>query len=132
MPNEQNLIPVNKRSKEEARKISIKGGIARGKQRTKQKTYKEILGILNKEKLLDQGSSGLIKKKIKEMFPNIPEEELTYKLAPTFSLLAEAIKGDVKAFEVLRDTIGEKMPEKQEIKALINIKLNKDIKKDIK
>jgi hypothetical protein len=42
MSNEKNLIPLNQRSKEEAKAIQKKGGEARGRQRTQQKTMREI------------------------------------------------------------------------------------------
>lgn len=41
MANEENLIPITERSQEEAKRISKKGGIARGKQRTKEKALRE-------------------------------------------------------------------------------------------
>lgn len=84
MANENNLKPV--RSKNEARERGKKGGIKSGEARAKKKTLKEELIILLETKIEDK----TIQEKI------------------SFSLIQEALKGNVKAFETVRDTIGEK------------------------
>lgn len=81
-----NLIPQSERTKEEQRKIARQGGIASGKARRERKTLREELLLL-----LNEGNTQ----------KNI-----------TLALIDKAIKGDTKAFEVLRDTIGEKPVEK--------------------
>jgi len=78
--NEQNLRPVT--TKEEARERGRNGGIASGKARQKRKTLREELLAL-----LEQGDTQ------KNM---------------TVALLVKALDGDIKAFEVIRDTVGEK------------------------
>lgn len=80
--NQDNLIPMSKRSKEEARKMGTKGGIASGKSRKERKALKEELLFLL--------SIGDTQEKI------------------SLSLIKEAIRGNTRAFEVIRDTIGEK------------------------
>ena len=87
MSNEQNLKPV--RSKEEARERGSKGGKKSGEARREKKLLKEELMLL-----LAQGNT---QAKI------------------SLALIEEAIKGNVKAFEVIRDTIGEKPINKQEV-----------------
>lgn len=84
MANEQNLKPV--RSKNEARERGRKGGIKSGEVRAKKKTLKEELIALLKTKI----DNKTIQEKI------------------SFSLIQEALDGNVKAFETIRDTIGEK------------------------
>lgn len=81
-----NLIPQSERTKEEQREIARQGGIASGKARRERKTLREELLLL-----LNEGNTQ----------KNI-----------TLALIDKAIKGDTKAFEVLRDTIGEKPVEK--------------------
>lgn len=80
MANEQNLQPV--RTKKEARERGRKGGIASGKSRAARKTLKDELLLL-----LAQGNT---------------QEKIS------LSLIQEALNGNTKAFEVIRDTIGEK------------------------
>ena len=82
MANEQNLIPGNKRSQSELRENGRKGGIASGKVRRERKTLKDELILL-----LSQDNT---------------QEKIS------LSIITEALKGNTKAFEVIRDTIGEK------------------------
>lgn len=87
MANEKNLKPVSKRTKSEARELSKKGGIASGKTRRMKKTFKELLKIA-----LEMPSGN----------GNTNAEEIVA------SMIRKAQSGDVKAFEAVRDTIGEK------------------------
>ena len=89
--NEKNLIPNSERSPSEVRENGKKGGIASGEARRKRKTLKEELLLML--------SDGDIQEKI------------------SLALINEAIKGNnagsvTKAFEVIRDTIGERPVEK--------------------
>lgn len=86
--NEKNLIPQNKRTKKEQREIARKGGIASGKARAERKTFKEELITL-----LENGNT---------------QEKLS------LAIIKKAMKGDTKAFEVIRDTVGEKPTDKIE------------------
>ena len=94
MANEKNLIPLNKRTKNEQREIAKKGGIKSGETRRNKKTLREELEIA----LAIKNEKG---------------EEI--RMTITKALIQKAINGDVKAFEVIRDTIGEKPTDKQEI-----------------
>ena len=80
MANEQNLKPVS--SKKEARERGRKGGLASGEARRKRKTLKEELLLI-----LSEGET---------------------QQSVTLALIEKAMSGDTKAFEVIRDTIGEK------------------------
>ena len=96
MANTQNLkVPTS----EEAREIGKKGGIASGKARAERKALKEELLLL-----LSEGDT---QKKI------------------SLSLIQQALDGNTKAFEVIRDTIGEKPVD--EIKADVNSDVNINI-----
>lgn len=86
MANEQNLIPQNKRTKSEQRAIAAAGGRASGEARRARKTLREELLLL-----LSEGDT-----------------QKTVSVA----LVQKAMSGDTKAFEVLRDSIGEKPTEK--------------------
>lgn len=80
MANEQNLKPVT--SKSEARAKGRAGGIKSGEARRKRKTLKEELLLL-----LSQGKT---------------QEKMS------LALIEKAMSGDTKAYEVIRDTVGEK------------------------
>lgn len=87
MANAENLKPNNERTPKERRENAQKAGIASGEARRARKTLKEELLLLL--------SDGDIQNKI------------------SVALLKKAQKGNIKAFEVIRDTIGEKPKEEQ-------------------
>ena len=108
--NPQNMRPMNKLTKEEQKKIARAGGKASGESRRRRKSLKEeLLAIL---------SDGDVQKKI------------------SLALVKEATDGNnagsvTKAFETIRDTIGEKPVDKvmiaevdqdiiNEVEAMIN------------
>lgn len=91
MANEQNLQPV--RSKSEARERGRNGGKASGQARKKRKTLREGLLLLLNEPIKDK--DGTLTDK-------------TTQDAIISGLIKRAIVGDTRAFELIRDTIGEK------------------------
>lgn len=102
----KNLKPNTRenRTKEEQKKIATKGGIASGKARREKKTLRQCLEILLERTLKD-------KKGI----------EITGAEAVSLKVFEKALKGDIRAFEVLRDTAGQKPVEKVQMKTDINI-----------
>lgn len=82
-----NLKPV--RTKEEARERGKKGGVASGEARREKKLLKDTLLLL-----LETGQG---------------QEQIC------MALLKKAKKGDTRAFEVIRDTIGQKPIDKAEV-----------------
>lgn len=88
--NDENLIPMSQRSPSEVRAMAANGGRKSGESRRARKTLKEELLLL-----LSEGDT-----------------QKTVSVA----LLKKAMDGDTKAFEVLRDTIGEKPVDKVENK----------------
>jgi len=97
-----NLIPQSERTKEEQRKIARKGGIASGKARRRKKLIKEQLGLLLSLPLKDENA----KKKLKQL--GIDADNLDNQMAMIISIWNKALKGDVQAFNSIRDTVGEK------------------------
>ena len=96
MANEQNLKPfTSDQSREEAAKNGQKGGIASGKARAEKRDLRKALEMLLEQTYTD-------KKGIQR----------TGAQAITEKLFSEVMKGNVKAFEVLRDTVGQKPIEK--------------------
>lgn len=97
MANNQNLIPNSKRTPEELREITRKGGIASGKARREKKELKAIVEAL-----------------FERMYETEGGEKISGAEAITVKQMEKALKGDTKAFEVLRDTAGQKPVEKVE------------------
>jgi Holliday junction resolvasome RuvABC ATP-dependent DNA helicase subunit len=100
-----NLIPQSERTKEEQRKIAIKGGIASGKARRRKKLIKEQLELLLSLPLKDENA----KRKLKQM--GIDADNLDNQMAMVISIWNKALKGDVQAFNTIRDSVGEKPKE---------------------
>lgn len=96
--NEENLIPMSERSKDEVRAIGKKGGINSGKARRERKALKEELLLL-----LSKGNT---------------QEKIS------LALIQQALEGNTKAFEVIRDTIGEKPKEEIEVNDVTNKKFD--------
>ena len=94
MANEDNLVPLNQRSKEEAKEIQTAGGIARGKQRTEQKTMREWAKIF-----------GAIPVKVKAQ--DGTEVDSTTLGSIVAVQMQKATKGDTKAAKFVSDLLGE-------------------------
>ena len=86
MNGQENLIPFNELTEEKQRELARKGGIASGEARRRKKTFKEELITL-----LENGNT---------------QEKISV------ALIQQALEGNTKAFEVIRDTVGEKPVDK--------------------
>lgn len=96
--NPQNLIPQSKKSPEERSKIAKMGGIASGEAKRKKKTFREAMEAILASEVLDKNGNKI------DLLTSISAKQIE-----------KANKGDTKAFEVIRDTIGQKPVEKVEI-----------------
>ena len=94
MANEQNLIRNEDFSPSERRERARKAGIASAKKRAERKTLREELLLLLSE--------GDIQSKI------------------SLALLKQAEKGNTKAYEIIRDTVGEKPKENINVSGELN------------
>lgn len=86
-------------------KIARMGGIASGKAKRERKTIREELEFL-------------LEKKLK----NNKGKDISTREAISTAMIGQAIKGNVKAFIAIRDTVGEKPTDKQEITGSLGVK----------
>lgn len=100
----ENLKPC--RTTEEARERGRKGGINSGKRKKEKRKLKEIA-----EMLLDMKAPDDIITRFEQLYPDLNAKEMTNRLAIIQRLILNALAGDNKAFELLRDQIGEKPKE---------------------
>ena len=115
MANEQNLIPANKRTKDEHREIAKKGGIASGKARRKKANLRKAFETI----LQAEVSSPNVKKQLEEL-----GFESTNEMALAMVMMQKAMKGNVRAFEQIskltttdvKDSL-DKAEQKERIKA---------------
>ena len=98
MANEQNLVSLKKRSQRERNEIAKKGAAAsNAKQKARKTLREELIALLSEGNTQNRMSLALIEK---------------------------AMNGDTKAFEVIRDSIGEKQTEKVETSGEQNVNVN--------
>ena len=115
MANEQNLIPWNKRTENEQREYARKGGYKSGEVRRQRKAMKEQMEMLlslpfKQEKQL---------KFMKSL--GIEEEEIDNQMALMVAMYAKALKGDVQAFNSIREvTQDDKHINKEDRVEIIN------------
>lgn len=94
----ENLAEIGVRfTKENAREIGKRGGQASGKARRNKALLKDCIEILLEKKIETKDG-----------------KKITGAEAMTAALFKKALNGDVKAFEALRDSVGQKMPDKVE------------------
>ena len=108
MPNIDNLKPRTTLSKEEAKEMGSKGGKASVKKRRERKAMKECFEMVLGLPLKDAKS----REKIKNL--GIKDKYINNQVAIIVSMVNEALKGNVKAYESIRDTIGERPTENVE------------------
>ncbi|HEL1012350.1 hypothetical protein [Streptococcus pluranimalium] len=96
MANDNNLIPINQRTKSEAREISRKGGLASGKARRQRADLKRAF-----ETLL---SSEVNNEQMRDLLISLGYEP-TNEMALALVVLQKALNGDVKAFSKIQDMI---------------------------
>ena len=101
MSKENNLIPLNERTKEEQREIARKGGIASGKARRKKKLLRQILDEIGESRLNTNEAKDIAKAL------SINKRDVTYDVAVMFKAVNEAMNGNIKAMEFIRDTRGQ-------------------------
>ena len=95
----EDLKPV--RTKEEAKERGAKGGKASGEARRRKRKLRELVELFGEMDVSDKARSQMERM-------GIPEELMTRKMQPVVALYNKANKGDVAAFNAIRDIIGEK------------------------
>lgn len=105
MANNDNLKPFNSnQSREEAKKNGRKGGIKSGEAKRRRKTMREMLDYLLSKEITNKNG-----------------EKATTLEAVMVATIKKALTGDTRAAEFIRDTIGEKPTDRQEITGALDI-----------
>lgn len=103
MANDENLIPMNRRTKSEQRKIATAGGKASGAARRKKRDMRKAAEMLlnmpvsNKQSTMKATLTAL----------GIDEEDMDYSMGVMAAMLVQAANGNVNAAKFLRDTAGQ-------------------------
>lgn len=101
MPNENNLIPLNKRSKSEQREISSKGGKASGEARRKKRTLKDGMRMLMDLEVTDRRSWNKLSRL------GIDISDIDNEMLMLVALMKQAQNGNVAAYDRIKDLLDE-------------------------
>ncbi|MGT2918938.1 hypothetical protein ACVR0Q_04610 [Streptococcus canis] len=96
MANDQNLIPINQRTKSEQRKIQRQGGLASGQARRQRADLKRAFEILL--------SSEVNNEQMRDLLVGLGYDP-TNEMALALVVLQRALNGDIKAFSKIQDVI---------------------------
>lgn len=101
MANEENLIPFQDRTEKERRELAKKAGEASGEARRKKRTLREMVRAFGELQVEGKAAHAM-----EEL--GIEREMQNRFMQGVVSLFNKANKGDVSAFNAIRDIIGEK------------------------
>ena len=101
MPNEKNLIPMDRRSKSEARELGRNGGIASGVSRRRKRSLKEAADLYLSLPVSDRKMWNKISRR------GVDPEDIDNQMAMIIGLTMAATAGDAKAAKVIVDLLGE-------------------------
>lgn len=104
MPNEENLIPLNRRTKGERRKIATMGGVASGEARRARKTAKQCAEIYLSLPVSD------MRKWNKMSRDGVEPDDIDNMMLMVAAMTKAAQSGDVAAFNTLLKVLGEDKP----------------------
>jgi len=99
-----NLIPLASRTPAERKAICQKGAAGTNAVKNEKKTLRKLI-----EEMGNMAATDTEKNMFKNLFPNIPQEQVTKDMMMVASAFNQAIaRGNTKAMSWLRDTKGEK------------------------
>ena len=101
MPNEKNLIPMDRRSQSEARDLGQKGGIASGVSRRRKRSLKEAADLYLSLPVTDRRTWNKIARR------GVDPDDIDNQMAMIIGLTIAATAGDAKAAKVIVDLLGE-------------------------
>ena len=98
--NDENLIPINKRTEKEAREISQKGGKASAKKRAEKRLFRELVEAYDRRELSDEENEELA-------VIGIDKNDRIAKMRRVVARIKRAEGGDVTANKLLLEIMGE-------------------------
>lgn len=100
MANEQNLVPINERTKSEQREIASAGGKASGKARRRKKSMKQKMQLLLSLPAADNDQTELATM-------GIDPDDMDNEMVLVKALFIAAAEGDTRAFDRIQDVLGK-------------------------
>ncbi len=115
--NEQNLKPLNQRTKSERRELAKKAGEASGEARRKKKALRELMQTALQMEEQNEAYRGQMVK------AGWSGEDMSQMAVITQGLIQRAKTGDVQAYNAIRDIIGEKPVDETKMTGTLDTKL---------
>lgn len=100
----KNLVPQSDRTKEERREIAKMGGIASGIARRKKKQLREYA-----EAIMSLPASDVHRAVMEDM--GVDEEDMTNGMAMVYVTMCQALGGNPKHINIMREMLGERVIE---------------------
>lgn len=123
MPNEQNLIPMEQRSPEEAREMGRKGGRASGESRRRKKSLREAAELYLSLPVANRRAWNKISAE------GVDPDDIDNQMAMIIGLTQKAVKGDAKAAKIIVDLL-DKQTGKTADDALEDDPITKSLKEE--
>ncbi|MCF2566533.1 hypothetical protein JQM70_08210 [Streptococcus pasteurianus] len=101
MVNDENLIPINQRTKSEQREIQKKGGLASGKKRRQQADLRRTFQTLLRSEVNNE--------QMKQLLIQLGYDP-TNEMALALVVLQKALNGDMKAFSQIQQILNQSAP----------------------
>ena len=101
MVNDENLIPINQRTKSEQREIQKKGGLASGKVRRQQADLRRAFQTLLRSEVNNE--------QMKQLLIQLGYDP-TNEMALALVVLQKALNGDMKAFSQIQQILNQNIP----------------------
>ena len=101
MVNDENLIPINQRTKSEQREIQKKGGLASGKRRRQQADLRRAFQTLLRSEVNNE--------QMKQLLIQLGYDP-TNEMALALVVLQKALNGDMKAFSQIQQILNQSSP----------------------
>lgn len=101
MVNDENLIPINQRTKSEQREIQKKGGLASGKKRRQQADLRRTFQTLLRSEVNNE--------QMKQLLIQLGYDP-TNEIALALVVLQKALNGDMKAFSQIQQILNQSAP----------------------
>ena len=118
--NQKNDNPF-KHSKEQLVAYGRRGGVASGESRRNKNSLRELLAVFLSADI-DKNKLGNLPQAI-----NLGNKNITAATAMAIALVNKAMKGDVKAFNVVRDTLGEKNAAQNKDLYAVKVEIEKEV-----
>ena len=97
----EDLVPLNRRTKDEQKEIAKKGGIASGVARRKKRSMREVLKMLKDMPVKDRKIIAQLQA------AGIDDKDMTIGAAMAFSAIVHAMKGNGQMMKLVLDVMGE-------------------------